>query len=270
MPATRFVPDTPRVRAAHRSVVVLATAILLGVVLALAYLTHEVYEGVTEGDGVAGLDHPALQTAVQIRSTPLTWLAVAATEAAGRVGTPLIAICAAVVLYVRRRSLEPALVLLPALAGPLAITVVGKNLTGRVRPPREFALPPFETSPSFPSGHTLNATVLAAVIAYLVVRGAHRTVTRILVCGAAVVFTVGVALSRVYLGQHWLTDVIAGFLIGLAWAVSLMAANELRSRLHRRRANAEPAVAEPSRPETGRGCEAQPLTGAEPFAKQRS
>jgi membrane-associated phospholipid phosphatase len=55
-------------------------------------------------------------------------------------------------------------------AGSLTLTVVGKALVGRVRPAPADAVPPYELSASFPSGHTLNAVALAGIVAYLLVR----------------------------------------------------------------------------------------------------
>ncbi|HEX8627759.1 MAG TPA: phosphatase PAP2 family protein, partial [Catenuloplanes sp.] len=66
-----------------------------------------------------------------------------------------------------------------ATAGSLLMTVVGKGLVGRIRPPLADAVPPYETSPAFPSGHALNAVVVAGVIAYLLMLRQRRWRTRV-------------------------------------------------------------------------------------------
>lgn len=214
----------------------IVTLVLLAAICLLTYSTHEVYEGVTEGDGIGALDHPGLRVAVWARTPVLTAFAVSLTESGGRIGNPVIAILVCLAFLARRRDLTPPLVMLPALAGSLAITVVGKSVIGRVRPPRDLALPPYETSPSFPSGHTLNAAVLATVVAFLALRTLRRRIARALAVTACTLFALGIGLSRIYLGQHWPTDVLAGLLIGMAWGLSVVLAHGVWHELRRRRA----------------------------------
>ncbi|AXH95947.1 phosphatase PAP2 family protein [Ornithinimicrobium avium] len=201
--------------------------VLLGLVIALSYLGHELYEAVTEGDGVAAVDHPVLNRAVELRSPALTNLAVALTLLGGRVGAPLLALLALALLWWRRRDWTPLALIGATMGGSLLLTVSGKSYVGRVRPPAALALPPYETSPSFPSGHTLNATALAVIVGYLVLVTVRGRVLRTAMVVGAVVLAAGVGLSRVYLGQHWLTDVFGGWLVGAAWALCVISAHRL-------------------------------------------
>ena len=124
-------------------------------------------------------------------------------------------------------------------AGSLLMTVVGKDLVGRSRPPLADAVPPYEHSPSFPSGHTLNSTVIASLVAYLIVlapdldpgKGRHASCWRSL-------WFVAMGLSRVFLGHHWLTDVIAGWTLGLAWVAIVIGAHQIVLQLGSRRRRA--------------------------------
>lgn len=105
------------------------------------------------------------------------------------------------------------------LVGALLITVVGKDVTGRARPPQALAVPPFEVSASFSSGHTLNATVLAGLAAYLLLIVTRRWWLGILGVVLAFGYAATMGLSRVWLGHRWLTDVVAGWLLGAAWVL---------------------------------------------------
>lgn len=69
---------------------------------------------------------------------------------------------------------------------------------------------------SFPSGHTAAAAACWAALALVLVRRRSRAIRTVAALGAALV-TIAVASSRVLLGVHWLTDVIAGVIVGWAW-----------------------------------------------------
>lgn len=99
----------------------------------------------------------------------------------------------------------------------------------------DLAVPPYETSPSFPSGHSLNALVIAGIVAYLLVMRQERTRTRVVTITLAALFAVSMGLSRVFLGHHWLTDVLVAWTLGLAWLAVVITAHRLflTFRLHR-------------------------------------
>lgn len=149
----------------------LTTTLVIGMVavVALTAIAAEIYEAVTESDGVAGLDKPLLAAAISIRTPWLDTAATALTDVAGVIGMPIIAVLAIIILTIRRRSWTPALLITAAGIGSLLMTIAGKNLIGRARPDLTDAVPPYEHSPSFPSGHALNAVVIAGIIAYLLI-----------------------------------------------------------------------------------------------------
>ncbi|HEU5241785.1 MAG TPA: phosphatase PAP2 family protein, partial [Ornithinibacter sp.] len=78
-----------------------------------------------------------------------------------------------------------------------------------------------------------NATVVLGVSAYLVMLGRKHLRSRILVGSVVVVFVVAMGLSRVWLGHHWLTDVMAGWLVGLAWLGTVVTAHRVKVTLDR-------------------------------------
>ncbi len=91
-----------------------------------------------------------------------------------------------------------------------------KLLVARPRPGRVDRLGDLDTTYSFPSAHTLNSAVLLALVGWLL-RPSLRYAGRTVLVTAAAVLAVGVAASRVYLGYHSLTDVLASGLVATAW-----------------------------------------------------
>ncbi|HEV7623402.1 MAG TPA: phosphatase PAP2 family protein, partial [Amnibacterium sp.] len=165
--AARAAVQTSRRIGAHSALVATLAVGVIAVFL-LAFLASRVYDGVTERNGVAALDVPVLHAAMGIRAPIPNAIATAVAIGFGPVGMPILAALAILVLGLRRRSWTPVILVAAAGLGSLAMTIAGKDIIGRHRPRLADAIPPFEYSPSFPSGHTLNATVVAGVVAYLV------------------------------------------------------------------------------------------------------
>jgi membrane-associated phospholipid phosphatase len=195
--------------------------------VSLTAVFAQVYESVVESDGVAGLDHPVLDAAKVVRSPWLDTAATVYTDIGGTVGMPLLATMTLVVLAAKRRSWTPVILIVVAGVGSLMMTIAGKQLVGRTRPDLADAIPPYEYSASFPSGHSLNSIVIAGIVAYLIILRRKTVRARVLVGGSAVIFAATMGLSRVYLGHHWLTDVLGAWALGAAWLALVITAHRL-------------------------------------------
>lgn len=107
-------------------------------------------------------------------------------------------------------------------AAYLATVVVGQNLIANlVKYGVDRARPTFRplagfSGPSFPSGHTTAAFACYCAFAVVLGRGRGQSRQRLLLAGALAIATM-VGASRAMLGVHWLTDVVAGAALGLAW-----------------------------------------------------
>jgi membrane-associated phospholipid phosphatase len=138
--------------------------------------------------------------------------------AISHLGEPRAIVALAVVLAVaetvRTRSVWVVPFLLIVIGGNGILTTTVKELADRARP----ALNPIAETlgPSFPSGHSSWSAAFFAAAALLLTRGRPRPV-RAAIAGIAVWLVVMVAGSRVLLDVHWLSDVIAGLVLGTAW-----------------------------------------------------
>lgn len=214
-------------------VLTLAVGVLIAIILTAVFA--QVYDAVTEADGVAGLDHPLLDGAKSIRSPVLNTAMTAYTNLGGTIGMPILGLSATVALGWRRRSWTPVILIVTAAAGSLLMTIAGKPLFGRARPALSDAIAPFEHSASFPSGHALNSIVIAGIVAYLIVLRRHTRRGRVLTIAIAATFALTMGLSRVYLGHHWFTDVLSAWALGAAWLALLITAHRLYLTTRKRR-----------------------------------
>ena len=103
--------------------------------------------------------------------------------------------------------------------GAQVLINIAKPVVGRIRPPHSLQLEPIVTG-AFPSGHAIITTVVAAATAVAIGQARRRRLPPIAWVGAAV-FTGCVGVSRVYLGVHWITDVVGGWALGFAWVLLL-------------------------------------------------
>jgi len=120
----------------------------------------------------------------------------------------------------RRRDWRPMALLAAALGGAVALYDVVKPLVGRPRPPSSIWIGHY-AGPAFPSGHATAAVALYAALALVLSMGASYGRRALVWSGAALVALV-VGASRVYLGAHWLTDVLGGYALGAAWVAFLV------------------------------------------------
>jgi undecaprenyl-diphosphatase len=214
-------------RIGARRALVVTLAVGGGIAVAATAAAATIYDGVTGRDGIASLDRPALERAKRLRSPAFDGAAAAIARVFGPVAMPVLTVGAATAFTMRDRKAGPALLLVAAGAGSLAMTLLGKDVVKRNRPRRRDAIPPYETSPSFPSGHTLNTTTILGVLAYLLALRQERNGPQVAVVGAAAGTAAAVGLSRVLLGAHWFTDVAVGWVTGAGWLSLIITSHRL-------------------------------------------
>ena len=114
----------------------------------------------------------------------------------------------------RQRSVAVIAFLTFTVGGQFLVANVTKWLVGRARP--NFDRLTGFSGPSFPSGHAVASAACLAAFALVIGRRRSRRVRAVL-AGVAVGVATGIACTRVMLGVHWLTDVLAGLAMGWAW-----------------------------------------------------
>jgi undecaprenyl-diphosphatase len=202
----------------------------LALLLAAAWIFGAIAEDVVTGDTITLVD-VRLAHWFHARATPgFTRVMLVVTHWHSIPGECLMGALLAV-WFRRRRAHDWMIVCLIAVPGGMLLNVALKHVFQRARPSFDDPLLSLLTY-SFPSGHTAAATVFYGLLACYLVRRVHAWRARAPIVLAAAAMVVLVALSRMYLGAHYLSDVLAAAAEGAAWLAICITAV---STLHRRR-----------------------------------
>jgi undecaprenyl-diphosphatase len=188
---------------------------LAAVALAAAGLGTLV-ENVTDGDGIAVLDHPIARFVTAHRVPILTTVMKTVSAAAGPAGMMVCALIAGALLSVAWRSWTPVAVLATTATGTTGLTIVIKEALARPRPPLLHAVAAADGY-SFPSAHAAAAAAVCGTAAWLCSIRIRSWRARVGVWAVAAMLAALIGTSRVYLGVHWATDVIGGWTFGILW-----------------------------------------------------
>jgi undecaprenyl-diphosphatase len=213
--------DVPASLARHLGVeqaVALVLVVGLVAVAGLGVVFAYLLDGVLDGDGIAHVDQPVSGWLAAHRDGSLTAVFRAVTQLGGPPGLAVQAGVAAAVAAWAVRSWLPVLLVATAGGGIGLMIAVVKALAGRPRPPRPYTVL-IETGWSFPSGHAAGTATIAFCGGWVLTRWAVRAWAARVVMWTVVLLLVGaVGLSRVYLGVHYVSDVLAGWVLGALWA----------------------------------------------------
>lgn len=226
---SRSTPTQTLDRWMRRRPALLILACGLVVLSLLGWLFAETTEAVLERDDIAAVDNPVTRWLVQQRQPWLT----AAMRTVTRLGDAwfvvTLIVVVTLVLWVRRRPWRELAVLPIASGGAVLIVTFIKVVIERPRP----TIGEIVASASgfaFPSGHSAQAVACYGALAWLI---AHVTTTRratVLAWSGASVVAFLIGVSRLYLGVHWLSDVIGGWALGAAWLTVTLSAVAARQR----------------------------------------
>ncbi len=128
----------------------------------------------------------------------------------------LVVVSIAGFLVLQGRSRTALVIVMTAVSGEL-LNAVMKEAFNRARPSVVPHLRVVYTT-SFPSGHAMESAIVYLTLGAILMRVADRRLTKLYCLGIAVLLTALTGMSRVYLGVHYPTDVLGGWIVGFAWA----------------------------------------------------
>ncbi len=171
---------------------------------------------------------------VSERSPGATLFFTIMTNIGGPIGVAAIVVAVSIVLAFRRRWRWLIYVVVTAGGGGL-LNLELKRYFARARPDVAEMLRR-ANGYSFPSGHALGSAVAFGALAYLAFRAIRSWAAKTAVIAFLYTLIAAVALSRVYLGVHWISDVLAGVTAGTVWVTTTTVAYETVRRIQRMRA----------------------------------
>ncbi len=203
---------------ADKKWLVVARTLVPGLLLSVLgmWLFIEILDEVIENDAFTGLDEPFIEWISGRRVAWATSTLTVITHLFGPVVLPILVAVGAAVWGRRARAWRDPSLLVGAMLLSTAISMLVKVIVERPRPEEAFqVIPGLETSFSFPSGHSTGTSTLVLVTAYLLWRRERHKRAFVVWMAVSLVLILLVGGSRMYLGYHFLSDVLAGVCLGL-------------------------------------------------------
>jgi membrane-associated phospholipid phosphatase len=186
-------------------------------------------EGIKHSTGIESMDRRITTWVVAHRTPALNDVMKVVTWSGSWIAVMAVAVLVAVLAWRRRLPLLAVGVVVATWVGELLAVTIAKAVVERDRPPEKVWLV-VAHGWSFPSGHTANAVVVFATAAAVMASFAASRRIRVLIWAAAVVAVALVGFSRIELGVHWTTDVLASVVWTVVWI--LLVRGFWRSRAH--------------------------------------
>jgi undecaprenyl-diphosphatase len=193
-----------------------------GFVVASTAVFMLIAEDVLDGGGLISHDEAVLTWFVDHRTDWMINVARVVSAVGGFVS--LLCVGVALGLWLWWRGWHSAIAIAPVVSLLLAGlgSAVAKAVVGRARPPISLH-ETHVTSPAFPSGHATDAAGFFLAAAFvLAITVAHHRRTQLVFAGIGILFAALVGLSRLVLAVHWLSDVVAGWALGTAIAITVV------------------------------------------------
>jgi undecaprenyl-diphosphatase len=214
----------PRPRRLLRAGVGASLIAALSSLFLFGWIAEEVRHGET-----ASFDLAVRNWVHQFASPALTRIMTAISALGYKILIIELVVALAVFLYLRWRRAAGWLAV--TMAGAMALDLALKYAFHRERPPVFFGAEP--TSYSFPSGHALSSFCFYGVMAGLIAARVRSRALQIALWALAALLVIAIGVSRVYLGMHYPSDVIGGYLAAAVWVSAMLVLD--RWRVNRRK-----------------------------------
>lgn len=194
----------------------LPLTVLMGLLAVNVVILSEIAESVVQAELMVQIDHLLTHLLFLSRSTEISAILYVITWFGSFKATISFVLLGTVILLWQRQWRQ--MVLLWLLVSGVSIFVqVGKRIFVRERPSEEAYYP--EVGYSFPSGHSAIAMLLYGLLAYWLIRRLDGFRNKVLIVLIACFLILAVGFSRIYLGVHFLSDVLGGYLLGMSWLI---------------------------------------------------
>ena len=193
--------------------------LVMGYILALFF---GLVEDVVTSDTIVATDFFVSQQMSVLSESPVVPFFIFITSFASTATTCLIVLLVCILCWVIRQRYI-LIGLLIATLGSTIFTFLSKLLFHRTRPV-DILL--FEQTDSFPSGHATITVALYGFLAYMAIRFSRNFATQVRIAVITIFFSLLIGLSRILLNEHYLSDVLGGFLVGALWLTVAISVTE--------------------------------------------
>lgn len=205
---------------AYKAGIILLVELTMVVSLAIGFT--EVLDDVLKGDGISWVDRPVAKWLGTHRDPWLTSALLVITGVGSPTGLTIMAVLSSAAIALWLRSWLPVILALVAGIGILLVVLIAKLLVLRERPPIPYAVI-VEKGFSFPSGHAAGSAAVVLLSAWLLTRYLITWwIPQVMLWTLAIGMIGAVGLSRIYLGVHYVSDVVGGWFLGAAWAAAVI------------------------------------------------
>lgn len=200
----------------------LPLTILLLLMIYIAAVFVGLVEDVVTSDSIVALDHLVSQQMSLLSEAGVIDVFIPITSLASTPITILVMLLTAIICWVVRQRYI-IIGLLIAVIGSTIFTFVTKMIFQRARPIDILLL---ESTYSFPSGHATVTVALYGFLAYIAIRFSERFAVQVHIVMMTMLITVLIGLSRILLNEHYLSDVLGGYLVGTLWLTVAISVTE--------------------------------------------